>query len=1079
MNDKLPLRIFALGDLSIQRGNQVLDGFISRKVEALLVYLVMERREHSREMLAELLWNDTSQARSMGNFRTVLWSLQSQLADYLIVTRKSIMINPEMDYWVDARNLEDALNAVSSVDIDPPIPAQGALEPALQLYRGDFLAGFYVREASGFESWRRSEAERLRGKVSAAYQRLICDSLAHANYVIGIEQARRLLAIDPLSEETHRNLMLLLARSGQRANALRQYETCVRLLREELDVSPEPETIRLVTQIQTEQLTDKSATPVDQKPGLITSVSRPIVRMPIPATPFIERSMELQQILERLDNPDCRLLTLVGPGGIGKTRLALRAVVERTYQYNDGIFFVPLLSVESGDLIALEIAGTIRFVMKGSSSPDNELIEYLATQNMLLVLDNFEHLADSTHLISEILTHAPDVKILVTSRQWLNLQQEWVLPIDGMAYPPEATPSLSQYSAVKLFVACAQRIRPRFSLEADPTAVLRICQLVEGMPLSIELAATWLRAISISEIVEQINVNFLTTGARNVPERHRSVRTVFDNSWNFLDSAERRVVMKLSIFKDSFDRAAALHVAGASMAILASLVEKSFLRLGDDNRYNIHELLRQYIFDQLDLVGEVRQTQDAHLQYYVALAQSAAPELRGANQLEWLKRLESEHENIRNALTWALDSDQTIMALQIEEAIWLFWQSRSHMTEARQWMERTLAQCGPLVSSLYANVLHAAGFFAWSQGFYAIAEEHHHRALNIRRELDDQAGISASLNNLGILAWTRGQWEESCSYYEQSIAIRRVTGFKLGLATVLGNLAATFIEMSNYTGANNCLEEARQLYKELGDIQGISSVLLNLGNLEYQMGNNERARLLHEEALEIGRGIGHAEQIALLLYNLSDIALDQADYAAAQTMLNESLVLRRQANDKQGVAEVLIAQGRLALHTNQVAQAEQLATEGVAMLRSIGDVRRLCAGLFLKAECINKRDKQGNAAGTFVECCIEAIKISDGEYIARTLSGLIPITIDRQLNYWSGVFYGIFETIHQGHLFRLLPRAITLLTSIDQQLTAQFIMRLGMAENVEYQQGYIYAQSLSKDDFIGVLHTFVNNPGIT
>lgn len=532
----LPLKISTFGGLSIQRGDQVISGFISRKVDALLVYLALERREHPRELVAELLWNDLLQARAMANLRMVLSSLQSQLADYILVTRQTVMIDPHSPVWLDTIELETSLKETEG---ELTRSAVRILEAALDLYRGEFLAGFHLREAHGFESWMVQQAQRLSGKASEILQRLIHDSLAREPLAIGIDYARRWLTIDPLREEAHRYLMLFLAQSGQRTAALAQYETCVRLLRDELNVAPEAETTRLYAQIQAQKI-----------PGL-PAAQKPIVRIPIPATPFIERPTELHQITALLDNPDCRLVTIVGPGGIGKTRLAIQAATDRTNAFHDGVYFIPLVSVQSGDFLPREIASILRFSFQGASRPREELLQYLANRKVLLILDNFEHLVGSAQLVADILENAGGVKVLVTSREWLNLQQEWVVPVDGMGYPSgdarDLTGDAGAYGAIKLFAACARRVCPRFSVEEDLQAVIKICQLVEGMPLCIELAATWLRAIPASESMNQVDVNFLSTTARNVPERHRSMRAAFDYSWKLLSLNESLVLMRMRL----------------------------------------------------------------------------------------------------------------------------------------------------------------------------------------------------------------------------------------------------------------------------------------------------------------------------------------------------------------------------------------------------------------------------------------------------------------------------------------------------------------------------------------------------
>jgi predicted ATPase/DNA-binding SARP family transcriptional activator len=921
MNDVPPLKITTLGGLSILRGEQPVSGFISRKVEALLVYLAFERREHPRELLAELLWDDLTQARAMGNLRTVLSSLQSQLSDYLLVTRQSVMINPDASVWLDALELE---RAFKTLDGELSRSVVRMLETAIALYRGEFLAGFHIRDAQGFEGWMLLESERLRGKVIETLQRLIRRAIDHNDYMDGIGYARRLLGLDPLWEEAHRNLMLLLARSGQRSAALLQYETCARQLREELDVAPEPETTRLYAQIQAEQIT---ATPHT------STVHKPMLRLPTPATPFIERPTEIKAILERLNNPDCRLLSLVGPGGIGKTRLALQAAAEQANEYRDGVYFVSLIAAQSGDFLPVEIAGVLRFSFQGMGNPAEELLSYLTNKELLLVLDNFDHLVGSAEVLSDILAHAPAVRILVTSREWLNLQQEWVFPVDGMVYPKGVVQDAARYSAVQLFISCAQRVRPRFSLEEDREAVIKICQLVEGMPLCIELAATWLRAIPASEIVEQINVNFLETNARNVPERHRSARSVFEYSWNLLTESEQAVLRRLSVFKGPFDRPAAQKVAGANFTTLASLVEKSLIRLVDKQYYDIHELLRQFGFNKLVEANEAIAAQDAHLSYYIQLTDDPDSHVHGKSQEAWLDRMEREHDNIRTGLSWALDSaDRYLAGLQLGAAVWEFWLYHGHITEGRGWLKRLLAATQGSQTKERGAVTQGAGYLAWIQGNIEEAEALHHEGLAIRTAIDDKAGMGGSLNNLGIIAWGRGDYAAAEDYYERALTARREAGYALGMASVLANLMLLAQYQSDYTRAIVYGEQAWTLFEELGDLHGRALVKYNLAAMALDRGEWEQAKTLQEEALVYYRRLGDQRDIGALLQNMGYTMLLLGNLEMARNYLNESLTLSTSAGDRLHSALARKNLARLALEEGQFAEAQRLISEATNLM---------------------------------------------------------------------------------------------------------------------------------------------------
>lgn len=417
------LEVYTLGAMAIRRDNTPVTGFISRKVEALFVYLLCERREHPREVLAEFFWDNLPQARSMANLRMALSSLQQQLAPYVISTRQAIVINPESELWTDVAALVEALdNAEQIWTRNGSLPRSGAvkLETALGLYQGDFLAGFHIRDSRGFEDWKLMQQEHLRGRVMAALDRVVQHHLDSGEYSEGIEQGNRLLQLDPLREEAHRQMMCLHVGAGHRSVAVAQYETCRRLLRKELDVEPDAETVALYQQL------------VQGTLEIVPRSAQAKHNLPFSSTPFVERPAEQEQIATRLDDPTCRLLTLIGAGGTGKTRLALHAALERVEDYADGVYHIALAPVQDPQYIVSTIAATLK-LKTGDSSVD-ELVEFLRDKYTLLVLDNFEHLLEGAFIVDQLLKGTKWLKCIVTSRERLNLQEEWLLPIGGVSW---------------------------------------------------------------------------------------------------------------------------------------------------------------------------------------------------------------------------------------------------------------------------------------------------------------------------------------------------------------------------------------------------------------------------------------------------------------------------------------------------------------------------------------------------------------------------------------------------------------------------------------------------------------------
>ena len=360
--------------------------------------------------------------------------------------------------------------------------------------------------------------------------------------------------------------------------------------------------------------------------------------LPFQPTTFVGRTEELAAIKQLLNDPVCRVLTLLGPGGIGKTRLSIEAGTEQLQYHGNGVYFVPLTPVGSPSLIISAIASAIQVSFDGADDPCSQILRYLAEKQMLLIMDNFEHLLEGSDLLIAILQSAPNVKFLVTSRERLNIQEEWVLALEGLSFPTgESCQQLETYSAVQLFIQRARQIQANFSLIENAEAVRTICQQVEGIPLAIELATTWLRAMSCPQITTHIasGLDFLSTPLRNVPARHRSLHVVFEQSWNQLLSAEQSVLMRLSVFRGGFDLAAAEQVAGASLMLLAGLADKSLIRINATGRYDLHELLRQYGAEKLRDAGATEPTAQRHGDYFLKLAEEAETHVFGRAQIPW------------------------------------------------------------------------------------------------------------------------------------------------------------------------------------------------------------------------------------------------------------------------------------------------------------------------------------------------------------------------------------------------------------------------------------------------------------
>ncbi|HSJ56285.1 MAG TPA: BTAD domain-containing putative transcriptional regulator, partial [Anaerolineae bacterium] len=593
------LQLTFLGGLRVARDGTPVSGFVSTKVQALLCYLALTGQPHLRPSLAGLLWGDMPEERANVNLRKALSNLRRTVGDYVDLTGQTVAFVRDRPYTVDveefARRAEPAVRRGATPAENIP-----ALVEAAGLYHSDLLAGFHVHAAPAFEEWLVVERERLRDLAIKVFYALAGYYGARGENDAAIDYASRLLVLEPWHEEAHRQIMLLHARSSRRSAALAQYEACRTVLVEELGVEPMPETTALYERIR--------------------AASTRRLHLPVQPTPFVGREAEMARIAASFDDPACRLLTLLGPGGIGKTRLALHVAEARRHVFLDGVYLVSLAGIDSPEMLVSSIAAALSFSFFGRQEPKGQLLAYLHEKELLLVLDSFERVLAGAGLVSEILEGAPQVKVLATSRERLNLRWEWLFDVHGMSYPtgPEMARQAG-YDAGVLFERTASRVRPDLALEHQEEHVARICRLVEGMPLAIELAAAAVRDWPCEHIAAELehNLDLLATSARDVPERHRSVGAAFEGSWRTLTAQSQRALCRLAIFRGGGEVRAAEQVAGADRALIESLAAKSLLRQPERGRFELHEMVRHYAAARLDEThGERQLAVAAHAGYY-------------------------------------------------------------------------------------------------------------------------------------------------------------------------------------------------------------------------------------------------------------------------------------------------------------------------------------------------------------------------------------------------------------------------------------------------------------------------------
>ncbi|HEY0738530.1 MAG TPA: BTAD domain-containing putative transcriptional regulator [Herpetosiphonaceae bacterium] len=620
MNDLL--RMSLLGSVVVTQAQQEVNGFRSRKALALLIYLACTNGSQRREALADLLWSDCSQQQALSNLRTALVHLRDRVGDCLHSSHGYLALSPQLACRVDAVELQRRLSGLLAQNA----PLSGAdaeqLEQALQLYQGDFLAGFHLQNAPYFEEWALVEGERMRRMVIEGYQRLVTCYLAWGEYKAGLRCVDRWLALDRLDEIGHSQRICLLAADGQRAAALAQYEICRRILHDELGVEPAEQTMLLHEQIRAGHWTAPQSSA-----GRSTAFQQaeapapPFNNLPTALTRFIGRQSELANIAECLANPGCRLLTITGLRGMGKTALALQAATAAAAQFADGVCYVSIPDVLERGQLARVIAEALRLPISGADL-QGRLFEYARHKQLLLLLDNMEHLEAEAGFVTALLQHASSVKVLGTSLEPLNQRAEWLVPLHGLAVLDRSTASqmdladlvellageqaltrrlpepLPATDAMHLFVIRARQVQPRFQAAAtDIPAILDICRLVDGMPLAIEMAAEWVGSLSCSEIAEELEHNpiILASSRHDVPVRQQSLETIFAQTWRLLSPDEIEVLQHFESFNHRTSREILQQATGATLPVLAALVQKSFLWRTSTGCYQMSELLRRYV----------------------------------------------------------------------------------------------------------------------------------------------------------------------------------------------------------------------------------------------------------------------------------------------------------------------------------------------------------------------------------------------------------------------------------------------------------------------------------------------------
>ncbi len=901
MSKRLEIQLF--GPVSIALDGVPVTGLRSRKAEALLVYLACQKRPYSREALADLLWDDRPQDQALANLRSLLSGLNKQLGAFLTVTRHTVSFNLEADYWLDADAFARLLGAgdwglgtrEQGLGIrESSISNLQALEEAAALYRGDFLEGFYLRDCRGFEEWASLERERLCQLGAKVLQELVQYHLAHGSYAQGIHFADQLLVLNNLSERANRDKMLLLARSGQRNVALKQYDAYRQLLHEELGVAPAAETTAVYKRIKSSQ-------------------AAPLHNLPPQATPFVGRTQELDDLQQHLIDPTCRLLTLLGPGGIGKTRLAL-AAAERIMQQQPGLFLhgirlVPLTSVPTPDLLVTAVADVCDLTLQGQEPPLQQLLNYLQDKEMLLVLDNFEHLLSESGVdfISTMLQTCPNVKLLVTSRESLQLYEETVIALDGL-----------QTAAATLFTEHAARVRGQPLPDGDPEPINRICDLLAGVPLALELAAGQTRTQAVAAIAAQIaeTLTALQTTLRNLPPRQRSLRAAFDYSWGLLPERLQAQLARLALFVGDFASEAA-HAVGVDAAALRALVTKSLLQPQQDNRFALHSLIREFADEKLQ--GAQRSvTANQFCDYFARTFVHWSKALGRDLTTEALAAWRLDQANVVQAWRLAIAGRDALALLRLNTPLgkfhdWHNWYGTAEMlyTEAANALTDWRDTDGRELEA-YGDILLRQAWFVFVQGRIHEAIELMAQAEPVVQRGGDRHSIEIWRRTLLQMVIKAGDYAHAQTLANALLADSDPTQNPENHANRLFDSFHVFTATGDYDRAAALLNEALEIFEELGDTRRVQMCWYALGNLARAQGDYERAILLLRDCLAARADLDDSKSVANTQGTLADALYAAGELDEAQQLAEAACETYAELNDKIGWPYPLNVLGNIA-----------------------------------------------------------------------------------------------------------------------------------------------------------------------
>lgn len=894
------LQIQLLGNFRLVYRGELLRAISTRRMKSLLAFLLLYcDAPQSRQHLSFLFWPDSTEAQARNNLRQSLHLLRQSLPDverFLQSDTQTIQWLPNSPFTLDVADFERTAQQADSIN---------SLQDAVDLYHGELLPDCY-------DDWILVEREQLQQKFHAVLERLIRLLEEQGNYRSAIRYAERMLRSDPLREETYQQLIHLYVLSGNRTGATRVYQTCARVLKRELDLEPNLETQEIF----------KASQKTKVQPTTSGSSQGRTNNLPTYLTSFVGREAEVE-LLTRSQSSDRtpefqeRLLTFTGPGGCGKTRLAIQVASHLIEKFSAGVWFIDVATLADSNLIPHAIASALSIQDQPGRETLDTIIDHLRLRELLLIFDNCEYFVSScARVVETLLLSCSRLRILATSQEKLNLPGERVWPVSPLSITEDhdlSVVGISQSEATRLFIERACSVLPTFVLNTDNAAsIAQICQHLDGLPLAIELAAARVAVLTPAQIATRLDNIFHTQApvSSSTPPRHQTLQATMDWSYELLSERERILFRRLSVFVGGFSLEAAEAVCADQegrggiltsevLDLLSRLIDKSLVMVsdwaqGDQFRYRLLQPTWQYANEKLCTSNDQEQLRLWHLDYFLSLAEEAELHFARVEQGMWFDRLLAEHDNLIAAIDWSLRRSELTTALRLTATLWYYWLARGHYKEGLQYLTRTLELTKDAAPSrARAKALRSAGaIHLWSEGDWQRARPLLEEALMASKELDDKELIAGSLGTLGATAYIQGDYAAAKSFLTESLSLLSDAEHQHDIGWSFSYLGDLFLLQHDHLEAQKLYEKSVENFRATGDMNSLAYPIRRLGAIALERGDHQRAIAFFKESLTLNRDVNYQLGIVACLGALAGVAVRYGQsiraaklFGAAETLL--------------------------------------------------------------------------------------------------------------------------------------------------------------------------------------------------